>query len=149
MTIPDAPVTYAVTRIALIDALGNVPLTRDAHLAARGKMADKLLDGMPVLPVPCPAPEDAQEAAARAFDASLASEGMRPDGPSLRALRAAVEAAAGDLTGAQLYMEGVKAERERIRQAAQERFDALGEGDFSQAAQAVADILLIVSEPQP
>lgn len=47
MTIPDAPVTYAVTRIALLDALGNVPLGEHLHLEARGKMADALLAQMP------------------------------------------------------------------------------------------------------
>jgi hypothetical protein len=47
VTIPDAPVHFDVTRIALIDALGNLPLGEHLHLEPRGRMADALLAQMP------------------------------------------------------------------------------------------------------
>jgi hypothetical protein len=86
-----------------------------------------------------PAPDEIPgEAISAAADALAARAGRKPANPWREiqedAARAAVEAAAPHIRAA---------ERERIRHAAQERFDALGEGDFSQAAQAVADILLI------
>lgn len=48
VTIPGAPVHFDVTRIALIDALGNLPLGEHLHLEPRGRMADALLAQMPV-----------------------------------------------------------------------------------------------------
>src|ERR1700733_14064718 len=44
----DAPVHYDVTRIALIDALGNLPLGEHLCLEPRARMADALLAQMPV-----------------------------------------------------------------------------------------------------
>lgn len=45
----DGIVHFDVTRIRLMDALGDVPLTRDLHLEARERMADTLLAQMPAL----------------------------------------------------------------------------------------------------
>jgi hypothetical protein len=41
------------------------------------------------------------------------------------------------------------AERERIRQLAQERLDALGPDNFSQAAAAYADVLIVTDDDWP
>lgn len=72
MTAPDAPVHFDCTRIGLIDALGSHPLGEFLNLEAKGRMADRLLEHLPV-----------------ASDAGF-------------------------------YMEGVKAERERIAALAEE-----------------------------
>ena len=54
----DGIVHWDVTRAALIDALGNHPLGEHLTLEARGKFADRLLDGMPALPRDQAAPAD-------------------------------------------------------------------------------------------
>jgi hypothetical protein len=47
VTDPGAPVHYDVTRIALIDAIGNLSLGKHLTLDARGRFADSLLAQMP------------------------------------------------------------------------------------------------------
>jgi hypothetical protein len=58
----DGIVHYTCTRIALIDAIGQLPLGEYLNLEARGKMADKLLEQMPVAPVDADSFEEGVEA---------------------------------------------------------------------------------------